>query len=150
MQPMSSCKGAFMHRPILCGLLCGVLVVVTACNSRNPFFAPVGPSTPLVPVTDTFSGTVTPNGAVTHDFGVQAGGRVTATLKSLSPDDAVVGLSLGTWNGSACQIVLANDSARLNAVVIGQASGLGNLCVRVYDVGSISQSTSYEVEVVHP
>jgi hypothetical protein len=101
-------------------------------------------------VTDTFSGTLTVNGGVTHAFGVQTGGRVTITLTTLTPDDAIIGLSLGTWNGAACAIGIANDSAAKGAVVIGNVSGLGNLCVRVYDAGSLARSTSYEVEVVHP
>jgi hypothetical protein len=72
---------------------------------------------------------------------------------SLSPDAAVIGLSLGTWNDSAatCQVTLANDKATQGTVVTGLASSLGNLCLRVYDAaGTLEQETTYEVEVVHP
>ena len=47
----------------------------------------------------------------------------------------VFGLSLGTWNGSSCQVVIANDAAVLNSIVTGQVTAATNLCARVYDVG---------------
>ena len=62
----------------------------------------------------------------------------------------MVGLSLGTWNGTSCQIVLANDKATQAAVVIGTASSAGSLCVRVYDVGNVADPITYEIQVVHP
>lgn len=129
---------------------CVCLVPLAACNDTP---SPTQPSTsPPVPITEPlFSGTLTPNGATTYPFGVQTGGRITATLKALAPDDAVIGLSLGTWNGATCQAILSNDRARQGAVVIGDASGLGNFCVRVFDAtGALTASTSYDLEVVHP
>jgi hypothetical protein len=125
--------------------------VATACGSDDPT-TPTTPTTPVT-VTETFSGTVNQNGAATHTFTTQASGTVTATLTALSPDSAlVVGLSLGTWNGAVCQIVLANDNATQATVVTGGVSSFGSLCVRVYDVGKITaaQPAGYEITVVHP
>jgi hypothetical protein len=91
------------------------------------------------------------NGSKTFTFTTQAAGTVTATLTSLSPDSTVtIGLALGTWNGSACQIVLANDSAIQGTVVTGTVSGIGNLCVWVHDVGMLADLTTFVVTVVHP
>ena len=75
-----------------------------------------------------------------------------ATLDSLGPEGVVttVGLLLGTWNGSSCQTVIANDSAAPGSFVIGAASIASNLCVRIYDVGKIPNLASYQVTVVHP
>ncbi|MGH8638567.1 MAG: hypothetical protein ACREUZ_15630 [Burkholderiales bacterium] len=111
--------------------------------------------TPANPVTDTFSGTVTQNGAGTHNFAVSTGGAVTATLKTIGTDNTlVVGLSLGNWNSTAssCSIVLANDAATGGAVLTGTMTASGTLCVRIYDVGNITGGSpaSYSVEVVHP
>lgn len=114
---------------------------------------PTGPTTPSAPVTETFTGRVTSNGAETHSFSTAAGGEVKATLKEVSPDSAqVVGFSLGTWNGTSCLIALANDTASSGAVLTGTMSGIGNLCLRMYDVGNIPAATPavYTVEVVHP
>jgi len=98
-----------------------------------------------------FAGEVNRNGAVTHPFLAGASGTVTVTLDILAPESTeTIGLSLGTWNGTACQIVIANDRAAQGAVVVGAASTAGNLCVRVYDVGAIPALASYQVTVVHP
>lgn len=120
-----------------------------ACDDDTP----TGPTTPSVPVTETFTGQVTQNGAATHSFATAAGGEVKATLKEVGPDSSVpVGFSLGTWNGTSCLIALANDNATTGAVLTGTMSGIGNLCLRMYDLGTIPAGTPavYTVEVVHP
>jgi len=98
---------------------------------------------------EVFSGTLFRNGAATHPFTSQAGGTVTATLVTVDPE-GVIGFSLGTWNGVTCQAIIANDAAVRNQSVTGTVSGVGNLCVRVYDVGQFTGPTSYEMSVLHP
>jgi hypothetical protein len=96
---------------------------------------------------------VTQNGATTHNFDVGAAGAVSATLKSIGTDNTlVVSFSLGTWTGSACSIVLANDAATGGAVLTGTMTGLGTLCARVGDVGNVAagNGAAYTIEVVHP
>ena len=140
-----------MHRSIARALLL-LLVSTTAACGGDDRATPTTP-TPTLPttVTETFTGTVTRNGATTHPFVTRAG-TVTAKIVTLSPEStAVVGLSLGTWNGIACQTVIANDRATQGISVIGTASGTGNLCVRLYDAaGELVELTSYEVQVEHP
>lgn len=137
-------------------------LAVTGCGSDDP--TPTGPDTSVVPEKiETFAGTagddanppLTVNGARTHPFVVERVGSVTARLTSLSPNnennDLRIGLSLGTWNGIVCQIILANDNATTGATssVIGTASTTGNFCVRVYDVGRLTTATDYVVTVTH-
>ncbi len=61
----------------------------------------------------------------------------------------ILGISLGTWNGNTCQVVLAKDNATLGSIVLGTASSAGTLCARVYDVGNLTEPASYEITVVH-
>ena len=85
-------------------------------------------------------------------FVVQRAGTVVAQIVTLAPDStAVISLSLGTWNGQVCQIILANDAATSGAlgVVTGTASTAGNFCVRVSDVGRLTAPTDYEIIVRH-
>ena len=106
--------------------------------------------TPPTQISETFAGTVTVNGAFSHTFVVARAGQVVAQLTALSPDDTVtIGVALGTWNGTACQLIIANDAAKLSAVVVGTATAPGNLCVRLSDVGQLSAKTDYEVRVDH-
>src|SRR5262245_35329112 len=102
-----------------------------------------------VTVTETFAGTLTPNDGETFPFASQFG-IVTATLLTIAPDNTLtLGLSLGTWNGLTCAVVLANDKAAVGITVTGTVNTIGNLCVRVYDVGTVSEPLTYEVRVVH-
>jgi hypothetical protein len=108
------------------------------------------PTTPSVLITETYTGTVTVGGASTFSFGVLATGPVTATYSSISPaTGATMGLALGTWNGSACQIVIANDNAIVNSTVIGQASAAGTLCVRAYDIGKLAATQTVQLSITH-
>lgn len=126
-------------------------LVLVSCGNDTPT-TPTNPSAPTT-VTETFSGTVNQNGAVTHTFTTTTSGTVTATLTTLGPDSTfVIGMSLGTWNGATCQIVLANDQSTQGTVITGGVSALGSLCVRAYDVGNITAATpfTYQITVVHP
>jgi hypothetical protein len=140
-----------MYRVIRRELLVLGLVLTAACGDNT-----VTPPTPTTPttgtsVTDTFEGTLNRNGGRTHSFAVPSAGPVTATLVTLGPNSAlVIGLSLGTWNGTACNVVLANDQATQGSTVTGNIGSAGNLCVRVYDVGNIVDPVSYQITAAHP
>ena len=112
-------------------------------------------TTPITPdpvsVTETFAGTLTPNDAENFPFSSQRG-TVTATLLSIVPDPdstATLGFSLGTWNGLSCAVVLANDKAVSGTSIIGTVNGTGSLCVRMFDIGTITEPLAFEVRVVH-
>jgi hypothetical protein len=134
----------FIH---LCVLMCA-LGGAAACGDDTP----TAPEQPVQrpTVTEEFTGRLTVNGAATHSFATGSG-QISVTITELAPDStAVIGVSLGTWNGSACQIVLDNDNAtQTTGGVLGTASGPGNFCARVYDVGKLTAATDYKVTVVH-
>ena len=128
-------------------VLIAVLAGAAGCGDDTPT-APQQP-TQRPTVTEEFTGRLTVNGASTHSF-TTGSGQISVTITELVPDSAaVVGVSLGTWNGTACQIVLANDNATQAGAVLGTASGPGNFCARVYDVGKLAAATEYKVTVVH-
>ena len=103
-----------------------------------------------VSVTESYTDTLTVNGGRTTPFTVNRAGTVTAKISALSPDDTVtIGLSLGTWNGSACQIILANDAAVLNTTITGTAQATGQFCARLYDVGKLTAATDYTIDITH-
>jgi hypothetical protein len=108
-------------------------------------------TTPTTTRTDSFSGTVTRNGAFTYPFAAAQAGTVTAAYASVGTDNSIaLGLALGTWDGVACQILIVNDNATAGVVVTGTVSAAGSLCVRVFDVGYVVDPISYEVRVAHP
>ncbi len=134
-----------MSRFPLAALVAAVLFN-SACSNT-----PTTPSTPTTTtVTDTFSGTLSRNGASSYAFSVSTAGFVYATLTSVADSTAVVGLSLGTWTGTSCTVILSNDQAVQGTTVTGSVTGLGTLCARVYDVGKVASPLDYQVTVVHP
>lgn len=133
----------------VCVLICA-LVGAAACGDDTP----TAPEQPVQRPTVTeppIQGRLTVNGAASHSFSTGSG-QISVTVTELVPDSAaVIGVSLGTWNALAntCQIILANDSATQGAGILGTASGPGNFCVRVYDVGKLAAPTEYTLTVVH-
>lgn len=120
------------------------------------------PFTPDPPnfVTTTLTGSLGLQGAEIKTFDIAPTGQtvnITATITGITrqddeePDEPIsVGMALGTWNGAVCQIVLVNDSAFAGTTIVGQVTGFGTLCVRVYDVGGLAAPINYTVDVVHP
>jgi hypothetical protein len=133
--------------------LLGMLLLacaVAACDDDN---TPTTPTTPAPTVTTTFTGSFTQNGAVIHTVAVSAGGPVTGTLKTLADDNTLpVGFALGSWNGTTCTLVVANESATEGAVLTGSMTAAGTMCARVADSGKVPAGTivKYTIEIVHP
>jgi hypothetical protein len=139
-----------MHRS-LCRLLLVPALVVWAAGCSDSSTTPTTPTTPTL-ITDTYSETLTVNGAFTRTFLVVAAGDITATLTELSGDSTIVGLELGTSaEGVTCQHVLSNDSARKGTQLVGRASGgPAAFCARVYDTGHLTGPVDVTLQVVHP
>ena len=143
-------------------LMVAVVAAAPACNDNNNFSTPTGPTTPPTVLTETFSGTLVKNAAFTHPFTVTDAGDVSVfLLQSVDPahpeNNAIpIGVSLGTWNGVSCAVVIASDSIMpvntdnpSQGRLTGRATSAGNLCVRVYDVGFVPGSANYELLIDH-
>jgi hypothetical protein len=129
-----------------------VMAGLTAGCSSDPFSTvPTDTTTPAQSVTETLEGRVGVNGATAHPFAVEVAGTVTATLSAVEPGDAVVGISLGTWNVGAnvCQTIMANDAAVAGNTIVGTATVAGTFCIRLIDVGKLTGPATYSVSVTH-
>ena len=138
-----------MHRLIsrLVPIVAASLIMAGCGNSSNEGTVVTPPPT----LNDNFSGTLTLNGATTFSFSVTGLGNITAQLTTLSPDSTrPVGVSLGTYNGSICQIILSNDNSVQGSQVVGTASTIGSFCVRIYDAaGTVVDPQKYTIDVFH-
>jgi hypothetical protein len=137
----------------LAGTMTVAMVSSTGCGSQALPTAPT--ATPTVPVTESFTGSLTVNGGQTFPFQALSSGAVTATLKTFAPEtDQKVGMFIGLFNGLTCstiQGVATNDSAIQGITVTAFVSTSAALCVRVYDsTGLVTQVNSFEITVVHP
>jgi hypothetical protein len=93
-----------LARSLALALAVGVTAFGTAACSDNTLsqLAAASNTTPQT-FTDTFTGTLSQNGAFQHIFTIQTLGAVTVTIINLSPTSTqIVGLSLGVWTGAQC------------------------------------------------
>lgn len=136
-----------------CRIVIGVVALTaagTAC-STNPLTTAPTETTVAPSVTETLEGRLDVQGAAVHPFVVAEAGVVTAFVSTLDPSDAVIGISLGTWNAatSVCQAVLANDAAAVGSSFVGSATVAGTFCIRIIDVGRLTGPVAYSVSVTH-
>ena len=136
-----------MRRRLFSGaLVIGLMAAVAGCSDD-----PTTPTTPTTPIStiETFSGTLTVNGAVTFPFSAQAG-SVNTSLTVLAPDPvSVVGVSVGLSTGTTCQMILSNDNASQGSLVTGAVREAGTFCARVYDVGKLTAPVTFTINVEH-
>lgn len=138
-----------MRAFILRSLVVSLAATAAACSGTINQI----PTTPTpVPVTETFTGTLTVNGAQTHNVFTGATGTVTATITSLGDNPPEkVGISMGTLAGATCSVVMHNDNAVVTSYLSGTVSTLaGSLCVRIFDVGKLTAPVDYTITVNHP
>lgn len=111
---------------------------------------PTTPTDPPTEITEQLSGTLTPNGGITHEFTIERAGDVAARVDSLTPSDAVIGISLGPLSVQACSAAVARDNATSGTSLVGTASTSGRFCLRIYDAGgTLTGPVEYEISVRH-
>jgi hypothetical protein len=129
-------------------LLTAALLCAPACDDNTTTTA----TTPTTTITEPpFADTLTVNGSRMKQFSTTGRGTVTATLTAVGPDSTtVIGLSLGVWNGSSCQIWKVKDDAPQGFSLDGLVTAVAILCVRVYDPGTLTAPVTFSVDVTHP
>jgi hypothetical protein len=133
--------------PLLRALLLVVplAIAVSGCGDTTD---PITIPTPIE-VTETFGGTVGQGGVSYHVVNAKVG-NVTLTMTAIGPDSsATVGMSIGVLNSIACTAVMENPTARVGSQLLGTATGLATLCVKMYDAGTIAlaDTLTYEISV---
>ena len=140
-----------MSRFTIAALLMAALSAAACSNDTTT--SPTTTTPTPTSVTDSFNGTITKNGASSFAFNVSAAGAVYATLTSIADTSVPVGLSIGVWTAATATCSfnpsIANDSALQGSTLSASASGVGQLCVRVYDIGKVVNPLDYQVTVVH-
>ena len=109
------------------------------------------PSSSGQPSTDSFPSLVYPQGANTHYFGVNYSGTLRVTLSGVSPP-VPLGLAIGISGSSSPQCnVYSSQAADAGATLeMSAAVDKGIYCVKVYDVGQITDRVKFALTVIHP
>lgn len=131
------------HSQFRAMVIIALVLWTAACGS-----SPAAPSVPLV--TDTLTGTLSPTNANAHTLNAAAAGTLTITLNTLAPAVPAVGMGIGVVSNSTCSLQFTNSPFNVGAVWNANLGGSGTFCVVIYDIGLLTQDTTYSITVVHP
>ena len=118
-------------------------MLVVGCGNGNTSL-PTAAST-----TETFNGTLTPQGVVSYPVTVAAPGEFFLTLVSLTPQTSItVGLGVGQPVNGVCQLLNAVENAKVG-YLMDLSLDLGAYCVVIYDIGNVQGSDTFTLSVTH-
>lgn len=130
-------------------------VMCAACGKD----ATTSPSTTTETVrgTEVFGGTLGVGSSQFYSFTVAQDGTTDVTLLSLRPVGVltttlttVVGLGLGTPSGTECALRSALTTAPGLTKQISVATNVSTYCVKIADVGNLTNAVDYTVRILHP
>jgi hypothetical protein len=134
-------------------LISASVMITSACtNALNDLFNNPTTSSSSTPTTDTFNGSLTPNGSLVFTFSVAASGSVAVTLTAVSPaTTGPLGLGAGPSSSGNCTIANATSGATASgSPQLSATENPGNYCVKVSDAGTLVTTSSVTVTVTHP
>jgi hypothetical protein len=98
-----------------------------------------------------FSGTIAPQGQVSHEFNVSKSGEFEIRITALSNADAFLHLLYGPHTGGCNLQVLGDAYRQLNQIGFGGLIQPGRYCVYLWDdLGALRATANYTLRVSHP
>jgi hypothetical protein len=142
-----------VRRLFLSLLIPASMMITSACSNpfSNLFGDPTAPST-ATSTTDTFNGTLAPNGSLLFTFSVAAAGSVAVTLTAVSPaTTSPLELGIGLSSSGTCTIASSTSGAiAAGSPQLSAMENPGTYCVKVSDAGSLMATSTVTVTVTHP
>jgi hypothetical protein len=130
-------------------LVAPLAIAASGCNSNNT--AVTTPTVLPVLTTDTFEGALVTGGANYHLVTAKVGNVVT-TMTGIGLDPTVrLGMAIGVNDLISCTAVMDEPNATIGSTLTGVTTAVTNLCVKVYDPGTVAAdaTVSYEVKVTY-
>jgi hypothetical protein len=141
-----------VSRLFLSILIPASLMFTSACTNALNDLLGTPTTTSGNTTTDTFNGSLAPNGSLVFTFSVATSGSVAVTLTTVSPATASpLGLGVGPSSNGTCTI--ANSTSGVTAGGSPQLSATespGTYCVKVSDAGTLQTTSTVTVTVTHP
>ena len=138
-----------------------VLALVAAgCDNSAGGGTTTAPTAAAATTTETFTGTLAPQGLNSHNFTIAVAGQVAITLTAVGPPATItVGLGVGVPSGTTCSLTLGAGSVvsaqASSTPQIAGTSAAGALCVAIYDLafasnaGNLANPVDYSITVAH-
>lgn len=126
-----------------------VSLTMAAAACGNGTSTATAPSTPATPSAETWSSTLAPRGTSSRSFTVTAAGTIGVTL--LSAETTIgVGVGLPRVSGGGCRLGVAVSTGGGSAPQISVPADVGQYCVQVYDLGTLTDPVSFSLKIDHP
>lgn len=107
--------------------------------------------------TEFFTGTLSAGQLQFYSFATVAGGSTDVTLLSVRQNNTpasslttVLGLGLGTPQGTGCALSSALTSAPSLVAQLRASTGVSTYCVAVADIGNLQAPVDFAIRIVHP
>jgi hypothetical protein len=129
------------------GLTADTDFVVRVTQVPTSITLPTGTDT-----TTTFASTLAVGGTATRTFTTTQGGTITVSLASLggAEPDAVVGLGIGLLRtNSSCGLSQSIETSAGSSAQIMISADAGQYCVRIFDLGSLTEDSSFSMTIEH-
>jgi len=132
--------------PVL--LVSFLLWIGAAAGCKSP-----APPSPVL-ATETFTGTLAPQGTATHTFTVKyvfSSTDLSVIVNSLNPLTGItIGVGFGTVSGTACSLLVSTATAPIGQELFANGgASAGNYCVQIFDAGTLTDSVNYSITVKH-
>jgi len=118
---------------------------LSACSSN--------PTSPTATTSLNFVSRLQEKGSAWRSFKLYTAGLVAVQFTSITQSDAVMGLGLGTFDGTNCVITNNVQTAASAAVAAPQITAtlpVGNYCVKISDIGNLKTIVDFSVLVTMP
>lgn len=125
-------------------------ILAAACGDDTP--TTPSPTTPASPVTWTLSSRLTPQGSVSRTFAASTAGTISVTLASAGPAGTRVGLGIGVPLGgvSNCRLGQSITTTAGASPQISVSADAGTYCIAVFDIGTLTDTISFDLTIVTP
>jgi hypothetical protein len=135
-------------------LLFALAAAAGSCDKSPSPAAPSGTFTSGPVQVETFSGTLAQNGFRFYSFPVTHAGTISLTLISLTaggaPVDTNLRLTIGVPSGTDCQSEFTTIAPVRSSPQIQGFVGPGTYCARVGDVGTLSGTVEFQLNIAYP
>ena len=140
-------------------LACGAALLTCLAAACGSDATPTTPSSTTTPTTQTkvFAGSLEVGASSFYSFTPSQAGTVSVTLASLTvgtgtgvTSNVVMGLGVGVPAGTDCSLTTSVDTAAALVAQMSNAMSPGTYCVRIYDIGNLTEPVRFAIRIVHP
>ena len=134
----------YFRQSARCAIAAVLAVSLAGCGETTT------PTLPPQPTAITFSNSLYPGGSAWRSVRVDENAKVTVQFVAILPQTTIAArVSFGTFDGTNCNLTQSVDTVTsANDPHITVDVSPGNYCVRIADIGQVTQIATFSVSIV--